>query len=108
MLFIIFGTRGVTTTTSRGSFYCPSCAAASPYKHVTVRRFFTLYFIPLIPLDLVGEYIECEQCRNTFNESVLSYDPEKEQRAFRAGFEVALSRVLIYMMLADGDIEDAE
>lgn len=105
---IIFGTRGVTYSKEKGDFHCPSCATPRPYDHKRVRRFFTLYFIPLIPLDLHGEYIECQQCRNTFKMDVLEYDPEAGAAAFEAEFHAAIKRVMVEMMLADGVVDDEE
>ena len=54
---IIFGTTGITSTKAKGNFTCPQCANNRLYKHRKVTRFFTLYFIPLIPLGSVGEYV---------------------------------------------------
>ena len=42
---IIFGTRGVSSTTGSGRFYCPRCEQERPYHSKRMRRFFTLYFI---------------------------------------------------------------
>ncbi len=68
---IIFGRRGVTGTKGQGTFQCPACQTDQPYAHKHVRRFFTLYFIPLIPLGTVGEYVECGRCKGTFKPAVL-------------------------------------
>jgi tellurite resistance protein len=105
---IIFGTRGVTYGSEGGQFFCPDCAERRPYLHRRVRRFFTLYFIPLIPLDLVGEYVECQSCTSTYKLSILAYDPQKTQDAEEAEFQKAIRRVLVLMMLADGVIEESE
>jgi tellurite resistance protein len=105
---IIFGTRGVTTTPNSGEFHCPSCRLAGQYKHKRVRRFFTLYFIPLIPLDKVGEYVECKECKGTFNLDVLEWDPESSNIEFEAEFQTAIKKVMIHMLLADGEVDDAE
>ncbi len=111
-MIIIFGTRGVTYTRDRGTFYCPSCRSRRNYTKKGVRRFFTLFFIPILPLDLLGEYVECERCRGTFKEQVLSYEPEadrlNEEAAAIAVFQVAIRRVMILMMMADGRIEASE
>ena len=48
---IIFGTRGITYRMAAGRFACPSCGPGTGFTHRRVRRFFTLYFIPVIPLD---------------------------------------------------------
>nr|WP_290666856.1 hypothetical protein [Ardenticatena sp.] len=101
---IIFGTRGVTTTKASGNFFCPECASRQPYKHQIVRRFFTLYFIPLIPLDMIGEYIECQTCRGTYKTRVLQYDPEQEVKQFRQEFNRALYHALLLTATVNGDI----
>ncbi len=68
---IIFGTRGLTLTGKPHPFFCPHCDTERSYKRKTIRRFFTLYFIPLIPLRTIGEYIECGSCRGTYKPEVL-------------------------------------
>ena len=65
---IIFGRRSVTGSMGTGSFDCPQCGTNRPYDHKRVRRFFTLYFIPLIPLGTIGEY---GGCQGTFKPEVL-------------------------------------
>jgi tellurite resistance protein len=105
---IIFGTRGVTYSTDSGEFYCPTCRGQIPYKHKRVRRFFTLYFIPLIPLDLLGEYIECQQCDNAFEPEVLHLDMEAGEVEFEAQFHQAIKRIMVVMMMADGNVADQE
>src|SRR5262245_49271137 len=100
VFLIIFGTRGVTTTEASGDFHCPSCDEKKRYEHKKVRRFFTLYFIPLIPLDTVGEYVECRSCAGTFKPSALSYDPKGDEKKLEAEFHAAVKRVMVLMMLA--------
>jgi tellurite resistance protein len=109
MIFlIIFGTRGVTMNVANGQFNCPSCAKKRAYVTKRVRRFFTLYFIPIIPLDTLGEYVECQHCKGTYQPEVLEYDPVKSERSVEAAFHAAVKRVMVLMMLADGKIEDDE
>jgi tellurite resistance protein len=105
---IIFGTRGVTYGSEGGEFHCPDCENRRSYLHRRVRRFFTLYFIPVIPLDLLGEYIECQACSSTYKLSILDFDPQKQSQAEEAEFQKAMRRVLVMMMLADGVIEESE
>jgi uncharacterized tellurite resistance protein B-like protein/uncharacterized Zn finger protein (UPF0148 family) len=75
LAFIIFGTRGIRSTVKQGTFFCPQCVSEKNYKHKKVTQFFTLYFIPLIPLGNKGEYVECQTCRNTYIERVLQMRP---------------------------------
>jgi len=41
------------------------------YRHVTYRRWFTLYFLPVIPLGRVGEQLECQGCHCFFSPRIL-------------------------------------
>jgi uncharacterized tellurite resistance protein B-like protein len=105
---IIFGTRGVTSTVSEGNFHCPECRARQPYAHRKVRKFFTLYFIPVIPLESLGEYVECRSCNGTYALRVLEYDPEQTSRRAEAEYLRAMRRAMLQMMLADGQISEDE
>ncbi|MEZ4236041.1 MAG: TerB family tellurite resistance protein [Myxococcota bacterium] len=105
---IIFGSRGVTSSGATGTFHCPTCGSGAPYRRKSVRRFFTLYFIPVIPLDKLADYVECTTCRGTFQPAVLDFDPTSQQAAFEAEFQRAVRGVAVKMMLADGVVEDDE
>ena len=72
LYFIVFGWRGITYTIGKGSFHCPGCGCQQMYRHRRSRRFFTLYFIPLIPLDKIGEFVECQICLQKWQPLVLS------------------------------------
>jgi len=69
-----------------------------------VRNFFTLYFIPLIPLNVSGRYVECSSCGGTFAEEALNYDPEKE----REETHTKLLRVMVLAALADDRVDELE
>ena len=103
---IIFGTRGVTSTFEEGSFHCPQCDESQNYRHRKVRKFFTLYFIPLIPLGSAGEYVECRNCKGTFIPRVLEKESQNDE--FMAMYEEAMRHTMIKMMLADGVIDENE
>src|SRR5690242_11887298 len=108
VFLIIFGTRGVTTTAGKGEFHCPGCGATRRYEHKRVRRFFTLYFLPIIPLDLLGEYVECQECKDTYKPAVLTETPGAGKQAFEAEFHAAVKRVMVLMMMADGRVDEEE
>lgn len=105
---IIWGSRAVTSTKSRGTFYCMTCSAECAYEFKSIRRFFTLYFIPLIPLDSLGEFVECGGCRNTFRPEVLSQDPREAQKKWRGDLVAALCVALGRVAGADGALNGAE
>lgn len=106
---IIFGTRGVRTTKATGTFNCPQCATDREYRHRKVTQFFTLYFIPLIPLGSKGEYVECRSCKGTFITRVLDYSSKSDDKlAFMALYEQAIRHTMVLIMLADGVIDPNE
>lgn len=72
---IIFGTRVRHTTLSSGQFYCPNCQATRNYELRRARNYFALYFIPIIPLKTVGEYVTCQTCGTNFKPDVLKLAP---------------------------------
>ncbi|MCB1042439.1 MAG: zinc ribbon domain-containing protein [Acidobacteria bacterium] len=90
---IIFGTRSVTSTPERGEFFCPNCRSAQTFKLKRVRNFFTLYFIPLIPLQKLGEYVHCEGCQGDFVVDVLNFDPNMVTDRAHEAFATALRRI---------------
>ena len=81
-MFVIFGTRGITSTVQLSMFHCPRCGSLREGKLKQVRSFFTLYFIPVIPLNVLGRYVECSGCKGTYVEEILQYDPNAQQQVF--------------------------
>lgn len=68
---IIFGTRSIESTQGTGHCFCPRCQTQQPCRQIVVRRWFTLYFIPVIPLGRLGEYVQCGRCAATFSDGHL-------------------------------------
>lgn len=101
---IIWGTRGLTSEVQASTFHCPQCDAQRGGSLKQVRTFFTIYFIPLIPMNVAGRYVECTSCGGTFAEEILSYDPEKE----REETNTQLLRVMVMAALADGGVDQDE
>jgi hypothetical protein len=70
-VIIIFGWRTVWRTVATGVFHCGHCGGDRNYRRRSGRRFFTLFFIPVIPLGLVGEHVQCTTCRTSYRTSAL-------------------------------------
>lgn len=79
MPFIIWGSRGITSTVESGNFFCPNCNTECEYDLKQVRPFFTLFFIPIFPTGDAQRYVECAQCRQTFFERVLEPPSETDR-----------------------------
>jgi len=92
---IIFGTTTLKSTKATGQFNCPRCSMPRTYAHKKANRFFTLYFIPLIPMGSVGEYIECFSCGGTYGVEVLQYNPQGAHLEAMADFRRMLSLLLL-------------
>ncbi|MEM9589137.1 MAG: DUF533 domain-containing protein [Planctomycetota bacterium] len=101
---IIWGSRGLTSTLESSAFHCPQCSTQRQGSLKQVRNFFTLYFIPLIPLNVSGRFVECSSCAGTFAEEILSYDPEAE----RAETNLQMLRAMVMAAMADGHVDDGE
>jgi hypothetical protein len=71
-MFIIFGMRSRAGVIGRGTFMCPQCGTDRSYLHKRMRRWFTLFFLPVIPLNTMGEFVQCETCKNAYKTSVLA------------------------------------
>ena len=65
---IIYGSRTIYSTSGHGGFHCPRCQMQRQFAHKAGRTWFTLYFIPLIPLWRAGAYIQCTSCGGEFAE----------------------------------------
>jgi tellurite resistance protein len=108
MFFLVWGFKGRAAETAVGRFYCPDCGDHRDYRKMKVKRWFTLYWIPLFPTKDLGDHVECKTCKATYNEAVLSFDPKSSAEKFEAAFATAAKRVMFKLALADGDIDDTE
>ncbi len=98
-MLIIWGLRVIWSTIATGVFYCRKCGGDRNYRHRTGRRFFTLFFIPIIPLNKAGEDVMCETCRTRYVTSVLQL-PTAAQTQLTATDGV---RAMVVVMLRSGD-----
>jgi len=74
---IIWGSTSREKNIEEGDFFCPGCRAMQPYDLIEVKRYFTLYFIPLFPTSTLGAYVKCDGCGGQFNEEILDIDPKE-------------------------------
>ena len=73
-MFIIFGTRGRWSRKSEsGQFACPSCGGDRTWVRSVLRRWFTLFFLPVFPIGKpVAEAVQCTTCGKRFSPDVLT------------------------------------
>ncbi len=68
---IIWGSRVRYKNLDQGSFFCPKCHDQRQYVRKQAARYFTLYFIPIFPIQQLGELVECQTCHVAFEPGVL-------------------------------------
>jgi hypothetical protein len=98
-LLIIWGLRIVYRIIAEGVFFCRKCGGDRKYRRRTGRRFVTLFFIPVIPLNAAGEHVQCTTCKTRYvTEALQIATAAQMQAALPAGV-----RALICAMLRAGD-----
>lgn len=104
-MLLIWGFKGRMKTLDSGHFHCPREGGDRPYRRVEARRWFTFFWIPLIPLKVLGEFVECSSCGATYEPRVLTLptNAQIEDRLTRA-----LRHVVVAMLKADDVVDDAE
>jgi hypothetical protein len=94
-VLIIFGLRVFFRTLAQGVFHCRRCGGDREYRHRAGRRWFTLFFLPVIPLNPVGEHVQCTTCKTRYVTDVLSQPTTAQmQAALPAGMRAAVSAML--------------
>lgn len=94
-MLIIFGFRVFFRTLAQGTFHCRRCGGDREYRHRAGRRWFTLFFLPVIPLNAVGEHVQCTSCRTRYVTDVLGQPTTAQmQAALPAGMRAAVSAML--------------
>ena len=107
-LMILIGTINLTRTRDRGNFYCPTCSLTQTYRLRARRPWLTLYFIPTVPVGGMEFFVECDQCRSSWDPSVLEMDQHSHEQALEDQFRDEAVRSAVLVVLADGKISEAE
>ena len=105
---ILIGTMNLTRTRDRGNFYCPACRTPQSFRLRARRPFLTLYFVPTVPIGAAEEFVQCDSCRSTWDQSVLSMDRETHEATIESQFLDEAIRASVLVVLADGKISENE
>lgn len=82
-MFIIYGWSTWDSIDSRGTFNCEECRAPQQYELHRSTTYFTLFFVPILPLRSVGGQVKCTGCGDWFSPTALS-NPVQEPRGGEA------------------------
>jgi hypothetical protein len=111
---IVVGTMEWASTIERGEFFCPACNAVKTYQRKVSRPFLTLYFVPVVPIGGLREFVLCRSCRQRFEPAVLQ--PGQAAEMLRdlsdskppVAFESELLRLIALMIVEDQQISQSE
>lgn len=65
------GRKTVTRSVAGGIFVCASERMQRAYWHYHVRNWFTLFGVKVFPGPVVGDYVECFSCRETYDPRIV-------------------------------------
>ena len=76
-MIFIFGTDTKSKQQGEGRFFCPQCSGQRNYRLFHVKEYFSLFFIPVLPMRSLDSYVECDECLTKFRQEVLEYSPDQ-------------------------------
>ena len=94
---VLIGTMNLTRTRSTGDFYCPTCGCLREYRLRARRPFLTIYFIPVVPIGAVEEFVACSTCKTNSPTAALQHDERsfRESQALQFGLDVFQSAAMV-------------
>ncbi len=99
-MILIWELRARAKALSTGEFFCSHCGTDRSYVLQQIRRWFTLFFIPLFPVGKpLGEQVKCSTCGTRFSPDVLN---TPTSASFSENLRGAM-RIAAVSMLAAGD-----
>lgn len=69
---IVWGTKVRTKLMGTGRFVCPTEQIERDYEHESARKWFTLFWIPIIPMQELGESVRCSGCGSHLPTAVIA------------------------------------
>lgn len=114
VVMIVIGSMEWASTIQRGEFFCPVCNAAKSYQRKVSRPFLTLYFVPILPIGSLREFVLCRSCRKRFDPEILSDGTAAEMLRTSndpprpAPFEIEILRLIALIMVEDDHVSEAE
>jgi hypothetical protein len=78
---LIFGLRVCFRTVGHGMFHCQRCGGDRGYRHRTGRRWFHVFYIPVIRLGSAGEHLQCLDCHGRFRTGALAIPTAAQMEA---------------------------
>lgn len=71
-MIVLFGWKVRWKAVGGGTFHCPVDGQVRAYSLAEGRRWFTLFFVPVVPLKVLGRQVRCQGCGTELSPSVLT------------------------------------
>jgi len=105
---VLIGTMNLTRTRSTGDFYCPNCGCLREFRLRARRPFLTIYFIPVLPIGPIEQFLACSTCKTNSPIEALQHD----ERSFRAAqdlqFRLAVFQAATMVAMIDGQTSEQQ
>lgn len=102
----ILGARPREVEMGTGKFHCPDCAEEQPYLYKRLGRYFTVYKLPVFQIEDLGDFVECQECKQTFTPEVLLYKPPSELKTMVVRVRTDLEAGLPYEQAVESLMSD--
>ena len=112
---IIFGTRTKISKSSEEDVLknsCPNCG--SDLVLSDLKRWFTLYFIPVVPISTIETLYHCEKCNSSYKKEIKQMLQKSQKTHKQIQFEgkkmfaITLAACMTHMAKIDGKITQEE
>jgi len=113
---IIFGTKSRVTRSKKNEDKlhkaCPQCSNDLDLSEL--KRWFTLYFIPIFPFNHIDSFYYCKECKSSYKKEARTQllggieGREAVKKETKKMFGTALITCLAYMSSVDGEISSEE
>jgi hypothetical protein len=94
-VLLIFGVTIRFKQLSEHEFFCPTCGGDRRGVLELARRWFAVFFIPVIPMGELGQRVRCETCGSTFDPSVLDHPTTADLTVLMANAVRALTAMVV-------------
>jgi tellurite resistance protein len=95
----VLGLRFYFRTIGHGTLHCQRCGGDRVYQRCTGRRWIHVLNIPVIPLEHIGEHVQCRSCRTRYRIEVLALPTTAEMQVALPAATLAA----VTIMLKAGD-----
>ena len=94
-MLLIFGTTIRFKHLAEQDFFCPSCGGDRRGVLEVARRWFSVFFLPIIPLGELGESVRCTTCGHRFERSVLDHPTTSDLTVLMANAVRAVTAMVV-------------